>query len=200
MKTKGTCHGVGINDADYKVGITCPFYKTWAEMLRRGYSEYEKLRHPSYKDVSVCAEWHRFSTFKAWMEVQPWQGNDLDKDILLKDNSIYSPATCVFVPSYINTLLVTSKSIRGNWPLGVSLMREQVKMGRPNIFRASIKNKRSAVKQKNLGQLAKAHIMQERLVEYSLDESFNVLVFNAIHIRSVELRLYAALGKETVSL
>lgn len=212
MKVKGVCHGVGINDADYKVGLKCPFYNTWSEMIRRGYSENEKSRHEGYRDVSVCKEWHLFSNFKAWMEEQPWEGNDLDKDILAKGNLIYSPATCVFVPSYINTLLVTSKAIRGKWPLGVSLLKDQLKKGKLKVFRASIKNKRSKTKQKNLGhftsamdahkawQLAKYSVMCERLDEYSKDSSFNVHVFNAIKIRTIKLKLEAALDKETVSL
>lgn len=212
MKIKGIKYGVGINDADYKVGRDCPFYNTWSEMIRRGYSEKEKSRHESYRDVSVCKEWLRFSRFKAWMEKQAWEGNDLDKDILVKGCSVYSPETCVFVPSYINTLLVTSKSIRGNWPLGVSLMKDQLTKGRSKVFRASIKNKRSTVTQKNLGhfttaaeahrtwQLAKCEIMYERLEEYLIDQSFNQDVFNAIRNRAINLKLDIALGRETISL
>ena len=212
MKRKGVKYGVGINDADYKVGLNCPFYNTWSEMIRRGYSEKEKSRHESYRDVSVCKEWLRFSKFKAWMEKQDWEGNDLDKDILFKGNSVYSPETCVFVPSYINTLLVTSDAIRGKWPLGVSLLKDQIAKGRSKIFRASIKNKRSTVKQKNLGhftsvseahkvwQLAKYEIMSERLEEYLEDTSFNIGVFNAIRLRAIELKLDAMLDKETTSL
>lgn len=212
MKVKGICHGVGINDADYRVGLNCPFYNTWSEMIRRGYSEHEKSRHKSYKDVIVCEEWHRFSTFKLWMEQQVWKGNDLDKDILVSGNKVYSPSSCVFVPSYINTILVTSGSIRGKWPLGVSLLKDQLLKCRVKVFRASIKNKRSAVKQKNLGhyttpqkahtawQMAKYEIIHERLVEYLEDVSFDARVYSALQIRAINLKLDVLLGKETLSL
>lgn len=44
---------------------------------------------------------------------------ELDKDILVKGNKIYSPDTCVFVPQRINTLIVGANRIRGEFPIGV---------------------------------------------------------------------------------
>lgn len=44
---------------------------------------------------------------------------ELDKDILLKNNKIYSPDTCVFVPQRINALFVSANKIRGEFPVGV---------------------------------------------------------------------------------
>ena len=209
IKVKGIVYGVGVNDADYKVG-GCPFYNTWVEMLRRCLSVREKARHKTYREAISCEEWLTFSKFKAWMEMQPWQGNDLDKDILVVGNKMYSPETCVFVPSYINTLLVKGDAIRGNWPLGVSLLKDQLSLGRKKVFRASIKDKRGASIQKNLGhfetsaeahkawQLAKYDVMSRRLDEYSLDECFNPVVASAIKTRAILLKLDAALGKETI--
>ena len=221
-------YGVGINDLGYKISRhesfideygnkktrcvwTCPFYQTWLEMLRRGFSEKEKKRHPKYKDVTVCDEWLSASKFKSWMEKQEWKGLDLDKDILSEGNLIYSPETCVFVPSYINTLLVTSDSIRGVWPLGVSLLKDQIEKGRPKIFRASIKDKRSKeYKQKNLGhfvtpqeahvawQVAKCEVISKRLAEYLKEDCFNERIFRAIKTKQLKLKLDMFLGKETV--
>lgn len=205
-------YGVGINDLDYVVA-KCPFYNTWLEMLRRGFSEKEKERHPTYKDTTVCEEWKTASAFKAWMEQQKWKGLDLDKDILVKGSNIYSPDTTVFVPSYINTLLVTSKAIRGMWPLGVSLVKTNIAKGRSKIFRASIKDKRNKDQiQKNLGhfttqneahktwQEAKYEIFIKRLEEYSKEESFDVRVHNAMKARAIGLKLDIALGRETFNI
>ena len=209
IKVKGIVYGVGVNDADYKVG-GCPFYNTWVEMLRRCLSDKEKSRHRTYREAFSCEDWLTFSNFKAWMELQPWQGNDLDKDILVVGNKMYSPETCVFVPSYINTLLVKGDAIRGNWPLGVSLLKDQLSLGRKKVFRASIKDKRGVSIQKNLGhfetsaeahkawQLAKYDIMSRRLDEYSSEECFNPAVASAIKTRAILLKLDAALGKETI--
>lgn len=221
-------YGVGINDLGYKVSRhesfidkdgnkktrcvwTCPFYQTWLEMLRRGFSEKEKKRHPKYKNVTVCDEWLSASNFKSWMEKQEWKGLDLDKDILSEGKLIYSPETCVFVPSYINTLLVTSDSIRGVWPLGVSLLKDQIEKGRSKIFRASIKDKRSEeYKQKNLGhfvtpqeahaawQAAKCGVISKRLSEYLKEDCFNERIFRAIKTKQLKLKLDMFLGKETV--
>jgi hypothetical protein len=37
---------------------------------------------------------------------------DLDKDILVKGNKIYSPETCIFVPQRINKLIIKSDNIK----------------------------------------------------------------------------------------
>lgn len=73
--------GVGVNDADYPIvrfgrGINgkrtrewiCPFYKTWAAMLNRCYRLANDKRYNSYKQTTVCDDWHTFSNFKSWME------------------------------------------------------------------------------------------------------------------------------------
>ena len=45
----------------------------------------------------------------------------LDKDILIKGNKVYSPETCVFVPQNINELFVKRNIDRGIYPIGVHL-------------------------------------------------------------------------------
>jgi hypothetical protein len=123
-------HGVGINDADYitnvkKEGKTvqCPYYKRWASMIERCYSKKLHARHPSYADCFVCDEWLIFSVFKSWMTKQDWHGNELDKDIITSGNKIYSPSTCAFISSNVNSLILDSASRRGDLPIGVSLLK-----------------------------------------------------------------------------
>jgi len=120
-------HGKGVNDAEYIVNIknstkqeSCPFYKRWVGMLERCYSEKLHKKNPTYKDCSVCSEWLTFSNFKEWMIKQDWEGQQLDKDLILPGNKIYSPSTCVFLPSAINSLMNNAGSIRGKYPIGVS--------------------------------------------------------------------------------
>jgi len=123
--------GVGINDSDYlthyidKYGnhIRCPYYRKWSGMLERCYSPKWHIKRPTYKDCTVSKEWLRFSTFKKWMEKQDYIGNDLDKDILVEGNKIYSKDTCCFVSSDINSLLVDQKASRGKYPVGVCLYK-----------------------------------------------------------------------------
>ena len=48
---------------------------------------------------------------------------NLDKDILVKHNKIYSPETCVFVPHKINKLFVKGDKVRGKSVIGTSLFK-----------------------------------------------------------------------------
>lgn len=105
--------GWGVNDADYQIqtnnicvvdGVKkyitesdCPYYRCWARMVERCHTG----RYPAYANAAICDEWRSFMGFKAWMEQQPWEGNELDKDIL-GDGTLYSPATCCFVPRSVN--------------------------------------------------------------------------------------------------
>jgi hypothetical protein len=121
-----TIYVVGINDADYIISPTingkqvmCPFYRKWHNMLKRCYSVNYQVKQPSYVGCTVSKEWLTFSNFKAWMEKQDWQGKQLDKDLLIQGNKIYSPEACLFVTKYINGLLTNCKSARGKLPQGV---------------------------------------------------------------------------------
>lgn len=124
-------HGVGINDADYKVTQIvngkqklCPFYAVWRGMIERGYSEKYKQKYPTYAEVSVCSDWIYFTKFKSWMEQQDWEGNELDKDILLEGNKIYSPETCIFVSQAVNSFLTNCSEQKGAYPTGVHLQKQ----------------------------------------------------------------------------
>lgn len=132
--------GVGVNDAEYKISYLdnkgktyfCPYHKRWRGMIERGYSEKWKETHTTYKDVTVCEEWHTFSTFKLWMEKQDWVGKQLDKDIIVPNNKVYSPETCVFVSHRVNTLLLSCGSSRGLYKQGVTYL----KLSKENNFQA----------------------------------------------------------------
>lgn len=131
--------GVGVNDADYatqrrkalgEVTVDgkcsrnlvwyCPFYRTWANMLNRCYSENYQKNKPTYIGCTVCKEWLTFSNFKGWMEKQPWEGGQLDKDIIFTNNKVYCPEACVFISQVINTFVTESTAVRGKCPIGVT--------------------------------------------------------------------------------
>ena len=125
-------YGVGINDADYtinkcintvdggKINWRCHYYDTWKGMLRRCYSSKFHQKRPSYIGCSVCDEWLTFSNFKAWMELQDWEGKQLDKDLLKEGNKVYSPEHCIFVDSKINTFVIDRGNDRGECMIGVN--------------------------------------------------------------------------------
>jgi hypothetical protein len=131
-RKKSLVQGVGINDADYPIdtvvnGVrtTCPLYKRWASMLERCYSAKRNERVSTYRDCSVADEWLTFSNFKNWMELQDWDGKQLDKDILVAGNKVYSPETCVFVDGKTNTFLIDSAASRGKYGIGVEKIRNK---------------------------------------------------------------------------
>ena len=126
--------GVGINDADYIVTrkvngkkTECHFYTSWKNMLTRCYSETFHKIQPTYIDCTVSSEWLIFSRFKSWMEVQDWKGKHLDKDILIKNNKVYSSSTCIFVTRDVNTLLHKNLKQRGPHPIGVTFEASKYK-------------------------------------------------------------------------
>lgn len=118
--------GKGVNDADYPVymykdrkQIVCPFYKRWYGMFTRCYSTKYHERQPAYRGCYVHEDWYSFMNFKRWMELQDWEGNHLDKDILIEGNRLYSSDTCVFVDKKTNSFCTTSKVRTNGLPTGV---------------------------------------------------------------------------------
>lgn len=113
---RGLLYGVGIQDAPYITRyrtsdgkeVCCPFFARWKSMLKRCYNSLHK--HPSYEQCVVCEGWLTFSKFKAWMETQDWEGKQLDKDLLVVGNKVYSPEHCVFVLPIVNMFLTENKS------------------------------------------------------------------------------------------
>lgn len=97
-------------------------YSTWLNMLKRCYCEKVLDRCPTYKGCSVSDSFKDFQLFADWAESQvgvmspQWQ---LDKDLLVRGNKIYSEQTCVFLPPQLNSLLINCKASRGNTPVGV---------------------------------------------------------------------------------
>lgn len=92
-------------------GIKIESYKTWYAMLQRCYSECYKNK-PTYIDCYVCDEWLCYENFKKWYDKNYYTVENeimnLDKDILVKGNKVYSPKTCCFVPKRLNILFVNT--------------------------------------------------------------------------------------------
>lgn len=175
--------GVATNDADYvtqvketlpnrkrKLVWMCPAYSTWCNMMLRGYSQNYKEKYPTYQNVTVCKEWHLFSNFRNWWMCNNVAGWQLDKDLLVKGNLIYSPETCVYVPIYLNTLLLDSAAARGDYPLGVDLVnrlkpyRSVCGVGGKNKHLGCFSNPQEAHK---AWQLFKIKCLEEAITHYT---------------------------------
>jgi hypothetical protein len=93
-------------------------------MITRCYNQNQRYINPTYEDCTVCDEWHNFQNFAQWYKDNYYtienERMELDKDILIKNNKIYSPETCIFVPKFINILFVKGNKTRGQLPIGTS--------------------------------------------------------------------------------
>ncbi|ASU03344.1 hypothetical protein [Pseudoalteromonas phage J2-1] len=158
-------YGVGVNDSWYKTSqkvngkyTRCPYYTRWMGILERGYCLKSKEKQPAYKEVSVCKEWHTFSNFRQWMETQDRKGKQLDKDIILPNNKVYSPDACVFVSSKVNKLLTDRGAKRGSYKKGVHFNKDRGK------FLAQCND--GSGQQKNLGRYPTEQQAYEAYVTY----------------------------------
>ena len=111
--------GIGVNDSDYVVNpstskgrMPCPAYSTWRDMISRCSNDEYKIKHPAYAEASVCDEWIYFTKFREWWESNAVDGWEIDKDLLKPFNKVYSPETCIYVPQWLNVLVIDSSRKR----------------------------------------------------------------------------------------
>lgn len=108
-------YGVGyIGAGDYKVesilGTHDKSYDVWQNMLERCYSEKLRHKHPAYVNCTVCEKWHNYQNFAKWYKNNSYDLKEgrlhLDKDIKQKNNTVYSPETCLLIPQRINMIFM----------------------------------------------------------------------------------------------
>lgn len=119
----------GINDLEFSAQpkidnkqLQHPGYISWRNMLNRSH-DYNLDKYPSYENVVCSEEWIYSSNYLVWFKNsnRSSTNTDLDKDLLVSENLVYSKETCLFVPKEINSFLTIANSIRGGQPLGVDL-------------------------------------------------------------------------------
>lgn len=122
-------YGIGINERKYPAWDgkkMLRVYRVWTSMLSRCTCEYW-LKYPSYSGTTCSEKFKSYTFFYEWCGEQigfnskdennrSWQ---LDKDILVRGNKVYSEDTCCFVPQYINSILTKADAKRGDCPVGV---------------------------------------------------------------------------------
>ena len=117
--------GVGIVGIKYPIsegGAQIKEYTLWNSMLKRCYSDCSKKKRPTYEGCKVSDKFKSYEYFYEWCNKQigfnskDWQ---LDKDLLVKGNKIYSEDSCVFLPHEINTVLIKCTASRGEYLIGV---------------------------------------------------------------------------------
>lgn len=161
-----TVHGVGyIGEGPYlltdSTGEDTPQYTRWRGILLRCYNP---NKYPTYEGCTVCKEWHNFQNFAKWYDDNhyevPGVRMEIDKDILVPGNRVYSPDTCVFAPSDINTHFKAKKANK-DLPVGVCFDKSR------NKFLASCKT--LSGKSQFLGRFTTAEKAAEAYIKFKED-------------------------------
>lgn len=157
--------GIGNNDACFATqgkiegkSYKHRAYDAWREMLRRCYDTSIHIQYPQYKDVKVCEEWLSFTSFYQWWKCNYVEGYQLDKDLLIENNKIYSSETCLYVPNYLNNFLSNCQKISCSYISSIQKYRVQISSFGKNKFIGNFANKEEAIEN---WKIAKSVVLDE---------------------------------------
>lgn len=186
---------IGVNEGSIhtssKNGKITREYRTWHNLLVRLTNKKELERYPRYKDCKLCYEWYNFNNFAEWAKDNYYEVEDelmcLDKDILIKNNKIYSPETCIFVPNSINVLFTKSNKARGDCPIGVYYEKDSGKFKSQLSYQDSRGSKR---KRKNLGRFS---TKEEAFLKYKNEKEKYIKIVANRYKDEIPKKLYDAM-------
>ena len=117
-KWKRTVFGIGYlgcSDADANRKDNY-IYSKWANMMQRCYDEETHKLKPYYAPCTAEIEWQNFSNYREWHRENEMGDRkvDLDKDVLIRGNTVYGSETCTLIPHFTNTLFETPKGTDTN--------------------------------------------------------------------------------------
>lgn len=105
-------------------------YQVWCDMIIRCYSKNSASKTPTYKDCYVCDEWHNFQNFAEWHKRESKGGVEklqIDKDLKLIGNKVYSPETCILVSHQVNSFTTDRRASRNGSLIGASWSKQKGK-------------------------------------------------------------------------
>lgn len=87
-------------------------YSIWSAMVGRCYPKEYGYLMPTYLDCTIEQGWHDFQNFAEWFYSHDYSdlGYQLDKDLLVPKNKLYSAETCCFLPRELNMAIAPRKS------------------------------------------------------------------------------------------
>lgn len=103
--------GIGFIGVGKFSSANTVIYNTWCNMLKRCYDT-KNICYSCYggDGVYVSDEWHNFQNFANWYDSQDkddgWQ---IDKDLLVSGNKVYSKECCLLIPKDLNVLIQKRK-------------------------------------------------------------------------------------------
>lgn len=165
-----------------------------------------QIGNPAY--VGTTNGFDDFQQFAEWCNDQPGYSSfdaegfrfEIDKDILVHGNKIYSPKTCCFVPKRINSLLTSSTAARGKHPLGVSYVK------RRSVFMAYCKDGTGmtflghfsdTMLAHQAWQIKKRDVITSAAMDYLVMAGASIRVYEALLYRASKIDLAHKNGTET---
>jgi hypothetical protein len=180
------------NAITWKNGKHLQSYIIWQGMIRRCYDENFQKKHPTYKNCTVDKKWLCYENFQKWYDYNYYEVKNkqdkmcLDKDIFYKNNTIYSPNTCCFVPNSINALF--KNQCHNNHDISHRKYGYSIYCGRKDKTKKYIgftTNKDEAIKLSNQARTEHLHeivsqyenqlpyYLYRYLIEYTYEDSYN---------------------------
>ena len=200
---------------DIKYNFSTRAYCVWSKINSRC-KEGGHYQNRNQSMLGTINNFPSFQDFAQWCQSQPgynmvdsenrhWA---LDKDVigrLYNNDKIYSKDNCCFIPQYINKILSLSTAIRGDLPIGVSLLKNTGKFmsyckttgdGKREIF--GYFNSPQEAHQE--WQIAKVRAIKNAILRYQREHEFNPCVVDALTVRIGRLERDIMQGMETVIL
>ena len=181
----------------------------------RAYCAWNKMNQRCRNFKNTYNGFKSFQDFAEWCQTQPgyklldsenryWA---LDKDILglSVDQKIYSTESCCFIPQYLNKVLCASDSIRGDYPLGVSLLKNTGKFmsyckttgnGKREIFGYFTTPEEAHLH----WQLGKIKAIKNAIHRYESENESSLRVIQALKLRIEILSSDIKLKRETIKI
>lgn len=191
-----------LGNGKYSQSNNQHYYKIWSSLLKRCYEKNDNsFKSYGAKGVIVDSNWFDFQNFCDWYENnEKWNKEyylELDKDILYNINhletKIYSPETCLLIPSELNCFLAGDNVLSGisvklddnlNIKYNVSFIQKGIKYEYLNYstFKEA-KEVYAQEKYKIWKELIKNYNLPKELKEIllSYDFSWNFVVKNKIN-------------------
>lgn len=124
------CSYIGNTTMKDKDGNIKKSYSVWRGMLKRCRGNCFKEKQSSYQNCYVCDDWLCYENFEKWYNDNYYEVDSeqmcVDKDILIKNNKVYSPDTCMIVPERINSMFKHRRiDKKSSYPIGVTYVEDK---------------------------------------------------------------------------
>lgn len=124
-------HGVGcFGEGEFKAidpNGSKVTYSKWLNGITRCYCPESLKEKPKYEGCTVSEDWLCYQNFAKWHTTHKFYGlgYELDKDLLVRGNKVYSAETCCLLPQELNKLVLCGEYNQREYPAGVSLHHDK---------------------------------------------------------------------------